>query len=152
GCKTLVATHYHELTELESKLSGIKNYHVVVQRLGEEVNFLRKIAPGKTGRSYGIEVAKLAGLPNEVIERAKEILQDLESDEKSEYKKPAPDLEKTQQLALFPFEQESILNELNGVDLASTTPLQALNLLYGWQRKLRDLNNSENNPNKLVEQ
>ena len=138
GCKTLVATHYHELTELESKLPGIKNYHVAVQRLGEEINFLRKIIQGKANRSYGIEVAKLAGLPGEVLDRAKEILQNLENDESAEFGKQAPLTEKTQQLALFPLEQETILNELTAVDLASTTPLQALNLLYEWQRKLRD--------------
>ena len=143
GCKTLVATHYHELTELESELPGIKNYHVAVQRLGEEVNFLRKIAPGKADRSYGIEVAKLAGLPGEVLDRAKEILESLENDVKTEPKKPAPDRGTTQQLALFPSGHESVLNELSRVDLASTTPLQALNLLYGWQRKLRDLTNPE---------
>lgn len=138
GCKTLVATHYHELTELESKMPGIKNYHVVVQRLGEEINFLRKITPGKTNRSYGIEVAKLAGLPAEVLDRAKEILQSLETNETAEFGKPTSIPENSQQLALFPLEQETILNELTEVDLASTTPLQALNLLYEWQRKLRD--------------
>jgi DNA mismatch repair protein MutS len=99
---------------------------------------LRKIIPGKANRSYGIEVAKLAGLPGEVLDRAKEILQNLENDESAEFGKQAPLTEKTQQLALFPLEQETILNELTAVDLASTTPLQALNLLYEWQRKLRD--------------
>lgn len=143
GCKTLVATHYHELTELESKMDGIKNYHVVVQRLGEEINFLRKIAPGKTDRSYGIEVARLAGLPAEIMDRAKEILQTLETNAATEFENPTPVSEKpTQQLVLFPMEQETVLNELAAVDLASTTPLQALNLLYEWQRKLRNPDNS----------
>ncbi len=142
GCKTLVATHYHELTELENKMPGIKNYHVAVQRLGEEINFLRKIAPGKTNRSYGIEVAKLAGLPAEVLDRAKEILRSLETNETAEFGKPAPVPENARQLVLFPLEQEIILNELAEVALASTTPLQALNLLYEWQQKLRDRNNT----------
>ncbi len=138
GCKTLVATHYHELTELENKMTGIKNYHIVVQRLGEEINFLRKIAPGKTDRSYGIEVARLAGLPTEITDRAKEILQTLEINEKAEFGNESLISEKPiQQLSLFPFEQEIVLNELIGVDLASTTPLQALNLLYEWQKKIR---------------
>lgn len=142
GCKTLVATHYHELTELEGKLDGIKNYHVAVQRLGEDINFLRKIAPGKTDRSYGIEVARLAGLPTEITDRAKEILQNLEKNETAESKSPAETNEKTlQQLSLFPMEQELVLNELGAVDLASTTPLQALNLLYEWQKKLRPAGN-----------
>lgn len=138
GCKTLVATHYHELTELESKTAGIKNYHIAVQHLGEDINFLRKIAPGKSDRSYGIEVARLAGLPSEITDRAKEILQTLETNETAEFgnldqvsNKPI------QQLSLFPLERELILNELGAVDLASTTPLQAMNLLYEWQRKLR---------------
>lgn len=138
GCKTLVATHYHELTELEAKMDGIKNYHVVVQRIGEEINFLRKIAPGKTDRSYGIEVARLAGLPVEITDRAKEIIQTLEKNEAVELENPVQVLEKPlQQLSLFPIEQEMVLNEISTVDLASTTPLQALNLLYEWQRKIR---------------
>jgi DNA mismatch repair protein MutS len=138
GCKTLVATHYHELTELEAKMDGIKNYHVVVQRIGEEINFLRKIAPGKTDRSYGIEVARLAGLPAEITDRAKEIIQTLEKNETVELGNPVQVLEKPlQQLSLFPIEQELVLNEISAVDLASTTPLQALNLLYEWQRKIR---------------
>lgn len=138
GCKTLVATHYHELTELEGKMDGIKNYHVAAQRIGEEINFLRKIVPGKTDRSYGIEVARLAGLPVEITDRAKEIIQTLEKNGTVELKNPVQALEKPlQQLSLFPIEQELVLNEISSVDLASTTPLQALNLLYEWQRKIR---------------
>ncbi|NLY76282.1 MAG: DNA mismatch repair protein MutS [Firmicutes bacterium] len=139
GCKTLVATHYHELTELETKLSGIKNYHVAVQRVGEEINFLRKIAPGKTDRSYGIEVARLAGLPSEITDRAKEILKTLEQqDQKAEFGKEAAPVaeENVRQLSLFPLEQEMILKDLLEINLASTTPLQALNLLYQFQQKL----------------
>jgi DNA mismatch repair protein MutS len=144
GCKTLVATHYHELTELEGKMDGIKNYHVAVQRLGEDINFLRKIAPGKTDRSYGIEVARLAGLPTEITDRAKEILQNLEKHETGQSGKPAEVYEKTlQQLPLFPMEQELVLNELRAVDLASTTPLHALNLLYEWQKKIHSFGNSK---------
>lgn len=138
GCKTLVATHYHELTELESIMSGIKNYHIAVQHLGEEINFLRKIAPGKSDRSYGIEVARLAGLPSEITDRAKEILKTLETNETAEFGNLEHATNKPiQQLSLFPVEQELILNELGAVDLASTTPLQAINLLYEWQKKLR---------------
>lgn len=144
GCKTLVATHYHELTDLEGKMAGIKNYHIAVQRLGEDINFLRKIVPGKTDRSYGIEVARLAGLPAEITDRAKEILQTLERNEATEFGGPARIPEKPlQQLSLFPLEQELVLNELEAVDLASMTPLQALNLLYEWQRRLHSPVGSE---------
>lgn len=138
GCKTLVATHYHELTDLENHLHGVRNYHIAVQRDGEAITFLRKIAPGKTDKSYGIEVARLAGLPAEITERAREILKNLEHSETIEFaaleKVPAePEI----QLTLFPLETDIIINEIKGIDLGSTTPLAALNLLYQWQQKLR---------------
>jgi DNA mismatch repair protein MutS len=138
GCKTLVATHYHELTDLENRLEGIKNYHIAVQRDGEEITFLRKIAPGKADKSYGIEVARLAGLPAEITERSREILSTLEHNETLEFSA----LEKTPrepevQLTLFPMETDMIINEIKGIDLVATTPIEALNLLYQWQQKLR---------------
>ncbi|MCL6590312.1 MAG: DNA mismatch repair protein MutS [Firmicutes bacterium] len=151
GCKTLVATHYHELTILEEHLTGVKNYHVAVQREGEEINFLRKIFPGKTGQSYGIEVARLAGLPAEITERAREILKSLEQSEGAldkateaarHVKKADPALEEPKfQLPLFSLENDAILEELKRIDLAATTPLQALNLLYTWQQKLKSAGN-----------
>lgn len=79
GAKTLFATHYHELTELEGTLAGVKNYNIAIKKRGEDLVFLRKIIPGGADRSYGIEVAKLAGLPKEVVSRAKKILEELEA-------------------------------------------------------------------------
>ncbi len=138
SCKTLVATHYHELTDLESRLEGVKNYHIAVQRDADGIIFLRKIAPGKAEQSYGIEVARLAGLPLEITERARDILKTLEHGEVVEFdelqkKPPEPQV----QLTLFQFETDIIINEIKGIDLVSTTPLEALNLLYQWQQKLR---------------
>ena len=142
GCKTLVATHYHELTDLENRLEGIKNYHVLVQRDGESIDFLRKIVPGKADESYGIEVARLAGLPAEITDRARKILKNLERGESCEFGMVVPEPRQTEtesqvQLSLFPMEKELILEELKGIDLVATTPLQALNLLYQWQQKIR---------------
>jgi DNA mismatch repair protein MutS len=138
GCKTLVATHYHELTDLENQLEGVKNYHIAVQRDGDDIIFLRKIAPGKTDQSYGIEVARLAGLPTEITERAREILKTLEHSESVEFKALQMNpVEPKIQLTLFPLETDIIINEIKAIDLGSTTPLEALNLLYQWQQKLR---------------
>jgi DNA mismatch repair protein MutS len=139
GGKTLVATHYHELTELESMMEGVKNYHITVSRDGEEIIFLRKIVPGFAPQSYGIEVARLAGLPTEITDRAREILQSLEKHEMNEFQKVPQDIpEPVQQLTLFQTDTDFFVEELKKVNLAATTPLQALNLLYEWQQKLRN--------------
>jgi DNA mismatch repair protein MutS len=136
--KTLIATHYHELTELENLIEGVKNYHIMVRRDGEEIIFLRKIASGKADQSYGIEVARLAGLPKEIIERAREVLSTLEKNEAVEFREiPRIPEQPTIQLPLFPVEKDLILEEIRGLDLVSTTPLQAINCLYEWQQKLR---------------
>jgi DNA mismatch repair protein MutS len=142
GCKTLVATHYHELTELAQNNPGIKNYHIAVQRDGEEILFLRKIMPGQAPQSYGIEVARLAGLPGEITGRAKEILATLEEKESAKVEpekervKKAEENESLTQLALFPLEKDIILDEIKSIDLVSITPLQALNFIYDWQQKI----------------
>jgi len=138
GAKTLVATHYHELTELEKKLDGVKNYHVAVTRDGAEINFLRKILPGSALRSYGIEVAGLAGLPGEITDRAREILNTLEKNEIIEFKEIKKAMAQTKQLSLFPLAQNDVLEQLRSLDLDSMTPLEALNRIYNWQLKLRD--------------
>lgn len=138
GAKTLVATHYHELTELEARLNGVKNYHVAVQRNGEEIIFIRKIIPGQTEQSYGIEVARLAGLPLEIIGRAHEILDQLEKVEAAEFGTKEPATQTPQvQLSLFSLESDQVIDELKRIDLVSLTPLQALNRLYEWQQKLK---------------
>jgi DNA mismatch repair protein MutS len=130
--KTLFATHYFELTELAGQLSGVKNYHVSVKETGGGIVFLRKVDPGAADRSYGIEVAKLAGLPNEVIDRAREVLIEHESAEHqltgqlaNDQSRPAP----AAQLTIFTPISQPVLEKLREVDLNRLTPLEALNLL-----------------------
>jgi DNA mismatch repair protein MutS len=130
--KTLFATHYFELTELAGQLSGVKNYHVSVKETGGGIVFLRKVDPGAADRSYGIEVAKLAGLPNEVIDRAREVLIEHESAEHqltgqlaNDQSRPA----RAAQLTIFTPISQPVLEKLREVDLNRLTPLEALNLL-----------------------
>jgi DNA mismatch repair protein MutS len=136
--RTLFATHYHELTELEQLLPGVKNVHVSVQEAGAEIVFLRRVEPGSADKSYGIEVARLAGLPNDVIVRAREILQRHEQSEEkltqdlSPGAMPAPP-EQTSFTAI----DESVLEALRAADLNHTTPVEALNLLNALQRQLK---------------
>ena len=137
--KALFATHYFELTELADRLSGVKNYHVSVKETGNGIVFLRKVEPGAADRSYGIEVAKLAGLPNEVIERAREVLAEHEtagqrvSDQlASDETRPAPPA----QLTIFTPLSQPVLEKLREVDLNRLTPLEALNLLAELKRQI----------------
>ena len=138
--KTLFATHYFELTELAEQLSGVKNYHVSVKETGGSVVFLRRVEPGAADRSYGIEVAKLAGLPNEVLVRAREVLAEHESAERrlSEHLTPgsftAP--ERPTQLTIFTPLSQSVLEKLREVDLDRLTPLEALNLLAELKKEI----------------
>tara|TARA_B100000315_G_scaffold116653_1_gene106977 strand:+ start:12663 stop:15311 length:2649 start_codon:yes stop_codon:yes gene_type:complete len=139
GAKTLFATHYHELTELSMILDGVKNYNVLVREWNDKIIFLRKIAEGGADKSYGIQVARLAGLPDEVLCRAKEVLSNLEKkefneagvptlgqkQESSDNKKKKPD-----QLQLFREKQNDVLlQELEKIDINSTSPIEALNIL-----------------------
>jgi DNA mismatch repair protein MutS len=140
GAKTLVATHYHELTELEQLLDGVKNYHIAVQREGEDIIFLRKILPGCAVQSYGIEVARLAGIPIEITNRARELLKSLETNDVlaiGDHKDTGKPEEPVQQLSLFSCESDSIIAELKSFDLINTTPLEAFNRLYQWQERLK---------------
>ena len=134
GAKALFATHYHELTELEGKLSGIKNYRVSVKEVGEDIIFLRKIVRGGADKSFGIQVARLAGLPDDIIARAREILAQLEaSDINHEAILDAAQVEEEpdQQLTLFgPTAPDDILNDLKALDVNALTPMDALNKLY----------------------
>jgi DNA mismatch repair protein MutS len=137
GAKTLFATHYHELTELENTLSGVKNYSIAIKTKGEEIIFLRKIIPTSADRSYGIEVAKLAGLPESVVRRAKAILARLEAENG---KKRAPDAEITKgesQLSLAALGEGEVIDALRRTQVDSLTPLEAMNLLYELKQKLR---------------
>jgi len=137
--KTLFATHYHELTELAERLSGVKNFHVRVKESGGNVVFLRKVAEGAADRSYGIEVAKLAGLPTEVIRRAREVLTEHESAEQSavthlasgEAARAAP-----MQLTIFTPLSQKIVDRIKETDLNAISPLEALNLLHALKRQI----------------
>lgn len=138
--KTLFATHYHELTELQEVLTGVKNYNVSVKRWKDQIIFLRKVVPGGADESYGVDVASLAGLPKEVITRAKEILHELEENEMKhlDRKKRRISLKskKTRQLPLFTPTEQAFLDELRSLDVARMTPLDALNALNQWKKKL----------------
>ncbi len=135
--KTLFATHYFELTELAEQLSGVKNYHVSVKETGGGIAFLRKVEPGAADRSYGIEVAKLAGLPNEVITRAREVLVEHESAERelTGHLSPGASPPPTQ-LTIFTPLSQPVLEKLREVDLNRLTPLDALNLLAELKKEI----------------
>jgi DNA mismatch repair protein MutS len=129
--KTLFATHYHELTQLADLLPGVRNYNVAVSEADGKVVFLHKIVPGGADRSYGIHVAQLAGIPRPVIQRANEILHQLEiSSGKAVNINPAA----PKQMALFP-ETNPLVDELKEIDVNSLSPIEALNKIYEWQRK-----------------
>jgi DNA mismatch repair protein MutS len=134
--KTLFATHYFELTELADQLSGVKNYHVSVKETGGGIVFLRKVEPGAADRSYGIEVAKLAGLPDEVIERAREVLVEHESAERALTGQLAKDESRPAQLTIFTPISQPVLEKLREVDLNRLTPLEALNLLSELKKQI----------------
>ena len=148
GAKTLFATHYHELTELEGKLDSVNNYCIAVKEKGDDIVFLRKIVKGGADRSYGIQVAKLAGLPDSVIERAKEIAEQLLAnditdtvksisvDNGHKHKKEHLDEVDMTQISLFDtVKDDDIIDELRSIDIGNMTPLDALNKLYQLQNK-----------------
>ena len=129
GAKTLFATHYHELSVMEQLLDGVKNYSIAVQKRGDDITFLRRIVPGGADDSYGIEVAKLAGVPNTIINRAKEILADLESG-KAETIIEKVNVNEDTQLSLMGVASSPVIDKLKSVDLNTLTPIEAMNLLY----------------------
>ncbi len=141
GAKTLFATHYHELTDMEDEFDGIVNYNIAAKKRGDNIIFLRKIVRGGTDDSYGIEVAKLAGVPNEVVKRAKEILKDIESNSRiadgSGVKKQnehTPDLFS----AILQSKDSEVADRVRAVDLNTTTPIEAMNLLFELKKILND--------------
>lgn len=143
SAKTLFATHYHELTELERMLPRVRNLNVAVLERGDEVVFLRKVVPGTADKSYGIHVARLAGIPIEVVQRAKEVLSNLESDELTPSNLPrigrgkrAPRAESRDQLRLFGDKVHPVLKELRELNVNELTPLDALNILAELREKL----------------
>lgn len=153
GAKTLFATHYHELTELEGSLPGVKNYCIAVKEQGDTIVFLRKIVRGGADKSYGIQVAKLAGVPDPVIRRAKELVEELSdaditvrAKEIAEMSRgitarpvPKPDEVDLNQMSLFDtVSDQDILEELDSLELSNMTPIDALNTLYRLQTKRKN--------------
>ena len=154
GAKTLFATHYHELTELEGTIAGVKNYCIAVKEQGDDIVFLRKIVRGGADKSYGIQVAKLAGVPESVIARAKEIAQELtDADITAKAKEiaqvssnitqrkavPKPDEVDMQQLTFFDtVKDDDIIRELGELEINTMSPMDALNTLYRLQNKLKN--------------
>jgi DNA mismatch repair protein MutS len=128
GCKTVFATHYHELTQLSDELAAVRNFNVRVREVGEEILFLHTLEPGGADRSYGIEVGRLAGLPRPVLKRARALLRQLEGDHRMPPRERPGD-EMAGQLALFGSEPDPIMEELRGIDPNTMTPLQALDTL-----------------------
>ncbi|MDD6192378.1 MAG: DNA mismatch repair protein MutS [Lachnospiraceae bacterium] len=154
GAKTLFATHYHELTELEGKLEGVHNYCIAVKENGDDIVFLRKIVPGGADKSYGIAVAKLAGLPEEVIDRANRIVAQLcendivdlakniavegQSTRSAKRQKPLDDVDMAQMSFLDTIKDDDIIEELRTLDISQMTPIEALNALNELQVKVRN--------------
>ena len=135
GAKTLFATHYHELTELESTLPGVTNYNIAIRSRGDELIFLRKILPGGADRSYGIEVAKLAGLPEAVVKKARAILKDLES--QSGHAAPLLAAPREEQVSLEAIGEAEVIDRLRRTEPDVLTPMEALGLLYELKEKLK---------------
>ena len=133
GAKTLFATHYHELTELENTLPGTVNYNIAVKTRGEEIIFLRKILPGGADRSYGIEVAKLAGLPDKVVQRAKTVLKELEEENGVQY---VAARKEEDQVSLTAIGEGEVLDALRRCQPDTLTPIEAMSLIYEWKQKL----------------
>ncbi len=135
GAKTLFSTHYHELTDLES-LPGVVNYTTTVAEDGEGIVFLRKVVPGKSNRSYGLHVARLAGLPEEILQRAAAVLIELESEKKAAVPAPKPPVQVLQMELFGSPEAHSVLEQVRRANIMGMTPLEAINQIYGWQRML----------------
>ena len=134
GAKTLFATHYHELTELENTLPGVKNYNVAIKARGDDLVFLRKILPGGADRSYGIEVAKLAGLPDTVVKKARTILKDLES--QSGRTPPLLAAPQAGQVSMEALGEAEVIDRLRRIQPDTLTPIEAMGLLYELKQKL----------------
>ena len=151
GAKTLFATHYHELTELEGKLNNVNNYCIAVKEKGDDIVFLRKIVPGGADKSYGIQVAKLAGLPDSVLERAKVIVEELSANDISDIakniqvdtagkkkKNQLDEVDMTQMSLFDTVKDDDIIAELGSIDISHLTPIEAMNKLYELQNKVKN--------------
>ena len=152
GAKTLFATHYHELTELEGKIESVNNYCIAVKEQGDDIVFLRKIVKGGADKSYGIQVAKLAGVPESVITRAKEIVNELvdvditnrirdisvQSSEASKKAKRYDEVDLAQMSLFDTVKDDDVLEELKQIDVSNLTPMDALNTIFRLQNKLKN--------------
>lgn len=153
GAKTLFATHYHELTELEGKIDNVNNYCIAVKEKGDDIVFLRKIVKGGADKSYGIQVAKLAGVPDSVIQRAKEIVEELVDTDitgrikdiavqghetKKKHTKPLDEVDMAQMSLFDTVKDADVLEELRNLDVSNMTPMDAMNKLYQLQNKLKN--------------
>ena len=153
GAKTLFATHYHELTELEGKIDNVNNYCIAVKEKGDDIVFLRKIVKGGADKSYGIQVAKLAGVPDSVIQRAKEIVEELIDTDitgrikdiavqghetKKKKTKPLDEVDMAQMSLFDTVKDADVLEELRQLDVSNMTPMDAMNKLYQLQNKLKN--------------
>ena len=155
GAKTLFATHYHELTELEGTLDGVNNYCIAVKENGDDIVFLRKIVKGGADKSYGIQVAKLAGVPDVVLNRAKELVVDLSDADISQKAKDIAQYSKkvekmndrykkvneleVKQMTLFDtVKDDDIIKDIKELDISNMTPIDALNILYKLQGKVKN--------------
>ncbi len=139
GAKTLFATHYHELTVLESEFSGVVNYNIAAKKRGDDITFLRKIVKGAADDSYGIEVAKLAGVPGEVIRRAKEILKSIETDTAVNERPVVQTVQESFDMlsVLSAGEEKEVADTLRAVDINTLTPIEAMNLIFELKKKLK---------------
>ena len=140
GAKTLFATHYHELTELETIISSVKNYNIAVKKRGDDITFLRRIIPGGADDSYGIEVSKLAGIPDWVIKRAHQVLSQLEEGKAVSAPKIKADFvsadAESNQLTLSDPAGSRILERLRGIDENTVSPLEALGILFELKKMM----------------
>jgi DNA mismatch repair protein MutS len=138
GAKTLFATHYHELTALEGLIPGVKNYNIAVKKRGDDITFLRRIVRGGADDSYGVEVAKLAGVPNRIIARAKQILAELNAgkhvSEPKQRARRAAGGDEPVQLALTPPNETEIMERLKALDVNTLTPIECMNTLFTLSR------------------
>jgi DNA mismatch repair protein MutS len=136
GAKTLFATHYHELTSLEDELEGVVNYNIAAKKRGDNITFLRKIVRGSTDDSYGIEVAKLAGVPNDVIKRAREVLASVEKTAKALSTSDKAEEKDDSIITMDDYVNEQILEELKAIDLNTLSPYEAMSFLFSLKKRL----------------
>lgn len=142
GARTMFATHYHELTCLEDELEGVVNYNVAVKKRGDDLTFLRKIVKGPVDESYGIQVAKLAGIPSSIVKRAKEILEGLEADGDVKPKRTAKTADYAEftefNMSLLDISKDEVCEEIKKVNINTLTPIEAMNLIFNWKKTLND--------------